>query len=249
MDKIDQIKSLLKSSKNIVVISGAGISTASGIPDIRSNNGAMNNYELNKKYHYDYETIVSHDFFYTHTREFFNYYKEVMVHKDAKPNEAHRFLKQLEKDHHVTIITQNIDGLHSLARSTNIIEFHGSIRRNYCVTCHEEYPLSYILSSKEVPHCKKCHSLIKLDVVLFGEAINEENIRSSLKALHEADLLLVIGSSLSVYPANSLVYEFKGKNSILINKEETPLDNFFNFLLHDDIIKVIKQLRYEKSSL
>ncbi len=242
MEQIEQIKNVLNNSKNIVVITGAGISTPSGIPDIRSNNGAMNDVNLLKKYKYSYETIVSHDFFFSHTKEFYRYYKEVMVHKDAKPNKAHYYLKELEKNHNVTIITQNIDGLHTLAGSSKVIEFHGSVYKNHCLNCHEEYPLSYILESNDVPRCNKCHGLIKPDVVLFNESIDENDIYASLEALHNADTLLVIGSSLNVYPASALIYEFKGEHTILINKDETPLDNFFNFLIHDDIIKVINEL-------
>ncbi len=242
MNTIEEIASLIKKSKRIVVITGAGISTASNIPDIRGKSGVANNSDLTKKYGYSYETIVSHSFFMSHPDLFYNYYKNEMVYRNAKPNKAHLFLKKLENDHDVSIITQNIDGLHTLACSTKVIEFHGSVLHYHCQNCHQEYDLDYIYSFLNAPHCKKCGGLIKPDVVLFEEGIETSNIINSIKALHNADLLLVIGSSLNVYPAAGLIYEFKGSHTILINKDVTPLDGYFKIVVHDDIIKVINQL-------
>lgn len=243
--QIDDIKSLIKSSKRIVVITGAGISTPSGIPDIRSSSGAMNNKDLIKKYKYDYETIVSHSFSMSHPKEFYEYYKNEMIFKNAKPNIAHKFLKELEKDHQVTIITQNIDGLHIEAGSTDVVEFHGSILRNTCLKCGQQYPLKTILDSDPLPICPKCGGLIKPDVVLFEEGIDNEAVTHSLEMLQKADLLLVIGSSLAVYPAAGLIRYFNGSNSIIINKDATNLDYLFKIVVHDDIINVIKELNHE----
>ncbi len=242
MNIIEEIAQLIKNSPKIVVISGAGISTASNIPDIRGEKGAANNPDLKKKYGYSYETIVSHSFFMSHPDLFYDYYKNEMVYRNAKPNKAHLFLKKLEDNHEVTIITQNIDGLHTLAGSRNVIEFHGSVQSYHCLNCHQKYDLDYIYSFKEAPHCKKCKGLVKPDVILFEEGIETSNIIDSLQALHNADLLLVIGSSLNVYPAAGLIYEFKGRDTILINKDITPLDSYFKIVVHDDIIKVIENL-------
>ena len=240
MEEIKLAKKLIDEARYIVVISGAGISTPSGIPDIRSENGAANNKDLIKKYKYGYETIVSHTFFMNKTEEFYEYYKNEMVFKGASPNKAHLFLKELEKNHKVTIITQNIDGLHIKAGSSDVIEFHGSVLRNYCMHCNKAFDLDYVMSHKGVPHCDSCGGIIKPDVVLFEEGIDEDAINRSLIALAKADLLLVIGSSLNVYPAAGLIQYFRGPKSILINRDTTPLDYMFDVVLHDDIIKVIK---------
>lgn len=170
-----------------------------------------------------------------------------MVYRNAKPNKAHLFLKNLEKDHQVTIITQNIDGLHFLAGSKNVIEFHGSVRNYHCLNCFKQFDLDYIYRFKDAPKCDECAGLVKPDVVLFEEGIDEKNISDSLNALHDADLLIVIGSSLNVYPAAGLIYECTTRNTILINKEVTPLDGYFKIVIHDDIIKVIEKLEHVSS--
>lgn len=241
MNKIEQLQKLIDQAKNIVVITGAGISTASGIPDIRSENGAANNKDLLKKYHYDYETIVSHSFFIKHTDEFFRYYKEQMIFKNAKPNVAHHYLSNLEKDKNVTIITQNIDGLHTVAGSKHVIEFHGSVQRNTCMDCGEKYSLSEILNQMGVPHCK-CGGIIKPDVVLFEEGIDTQVLINSVNATEKADLLLIIGSSLVVYPAAAIPNYFFGDNIVIINKNKTPLDGRAKLVINDDIVTVFKQL-------
>lgn len=240
-NKLVKLRELINSSKNIVVISGAGISTPSGIPDIRGVNGAANNINLIKKYGYDYETIVSHSFFMSRTEEFYRYYKEQMIFKNAKPNAAHKWLADLEKNHNVTIITQNIDGLHIAAGSTHVIEFHGSVQRNYCLKCGTSYGLNAILEAPGVPHCK-CGGIIKPDVVLFEEGIDQHAIIDSLQALKNADLLLVIGSSLKVYPAAGLIDYYNGNKSVLINKDPTLLDHYFSLVINDNIVDIINQL-------
>lgn len=242
MKDIDKLKEIIEGAKKIVIITGAGISTPSGIPDIRSSNGVENNNVLLKKYGYDYETIVSHTFFIKNTELFYKYYKEQMVYKNAKPNIAHIFLKNLEKDHEVTIITQNIDGLHTLVGSKNVIEFHGSIRKNTCQNCGKHFSLEYILSSNGVPKCDSCGGTIKPDVVLFEEGIDESNIYNSIKATQQADLLIVIGSSLVVYPAAALPDYFNGKNIVIINKSPTYLDSRAKLVFRENIVDVIKTL-------
>lgn len=242
MDKIVELQKLIDNANHIVVITGAGISTASGIPDIRSTNGAANNKDLIKKYKYGYETIVSHTFFMNRTEEFYAYYKEQMVFKDAKPNIAHKYLAKLEQRKDVTIITQNIDGLHSVAGSRNVIEFHGSTQRNTCLDCGEKYSLDYVLSQNGVPHCEKCGGIIKPDVVLFEEGIDYEAIHESVRAAERADLLIVIGSSLVVYPAAGIPNYFHGDNMVIINRDPTPLDGYAKIVIHDDIKEVFSKL-------
>jgi len=242
MDKIFELQKLIDDAKHIVVITGAGISTASGIPDIRSANGAANNKDLIKKYKYGYETIVSHTFFMKRPEEFYTYYKEQMIFKDAKPNIAHKYLAKLEQRKDVTIITQNIDGLHTVAGSKNVIEFHGSTQRNTCMDCGEKYSLDYVLSHKGVPHCEKCGGIIKPDVVLFEESIDYQAIHESVAATQRADLLIVIGSSLVVYPAAGIPNYFNGNNIVIINRDPTPLDGYAKIVIHDDIKEVFNKL-------
>lgn len=242
MNKIFELQKLIDEAKHIVVITGAGISTASGIPDIRSANGAANNKDLLKKYKYGYETIVSHTFFMKRPEEFYAYYKEQMIFKDAKPNVAHKYLAKLEQRKDVTIITQNIDGLHTVAGSKNVIEFHGSTQSNTCMDCGEKYTLDYVLSHEGVPHCERCGGIIKPDVVLFEEGIDYQAIHESVAATERADLLIVIGSSLVVYPAAGIPNYFNGNNIVIINRDPTPLDGYAKIVIHDDIKEVFSKL-------
>ena len=242
MSQIEELQKLIDNAKHIVVITGAGISTASGIPDIRSANGAANNKDLIKKYKYGYETIVSHSFFMARTDEFYRYYKEQMIFKDAKPNIAHKYLAKLEQRKDVTIITQNIDGLHTVAGSRNVIEFHGSTQRNTCMDCGEHYSLEYVMSHEGIPRCEKCGGIIKPDVVLFEEGIDYQAIHDSVHATERADLLIVIGSSLVVYPAAGIPNYFHGENIVIINRDPTPLDDYAKIVIRDDIRKVFEQL-------
>lgn len=243
MSQIEELQKLIDDAKNIVVLTGAGISTASGIPDIRSANGAANNKDLIKKYKYDYETIVSHTFFMRHTDEFYRYYKEQMIFKNAEPNIAHKYLANLEKRKNVMIITQNIDGLHTVAGSKNVVEFHGSTQRNTCMNCGEHFSLDYVMSQDGVPHCDRCGGIIKPDVVLFEEGIDYQAISDSVNATEHADLLIVIGSSLVVYPAAGIPNYFHGNNIVIINKDPTPLDAYAKIVIHDDIKQVFSKLR------
>lgn len=242
MNQIEELQKLIDEAKHIVVITGAGISTASGIPDIRSANGAANNKDLIKKYKYGYETIVSHTFFMQRTEEFYRYYKEQMIFKNAQPNIAHKYLAELEKRKDVTIITQNIDGLHTVAGSKNVVEFHGSTQRNTCMDCGEKYSLEYVMSNEGVPHCEKCGGIIKPDVVLFEEGIDYQAIHDSVQAAEHADLLFVIGSSLVVYPATGIPEYYRGQNIVIINRDPTPLDYKAKIVIRDDIKKVFEEL-------
>lgn len=242
MSQIEELQKLIDKANNIVVITGAGISTASGIPDIRSANGAANNKDLIKKYKYGYETIVSHSFFMARTDEFYRYYKEQMIFKDAKPNIAHKYLAKLEDRKHVTIITQNIDGLHTVAGSKNVIEFHGSTQRNTCMDCGEKYTLEDVMAQPGTPHCKRCGGIIKPDVVLFEEGIDYQAIHDSVNATEHADLLIVIGSSMVVYPAAGIPNYFHGDNIVIINHDPTPLDAYAKIVIRDDIKKVFEKL-------
>lgn len=221
MNKIEELQVLINSANHIVFFGGAGVSTESGIPDFRSKDGL---YKLKSKYGRPYEEMLSHDYFYEDTETFYKFYKEFMI-TDAKPNKAHLFLAELEKKKDVTIITQNIDGLHQIAGSTKVIELHGSIHRNYCTKCGRFYSLKEMLSLGVIPLCPHCKGIIKPDVTLYQELLNEEAIENAINALKKADLLIVAGTSLKVYPANGLINYYRGNRIVVINKEPLYLSN------------------------
>ncbi len=221
MDKIEELQVLINSANHIVFFGGAGVSTESGIPDFRSKDGL---YKLKSKYGRPYEEMLSHDYFYEDTKTFYKFYKEFMI-TNAKPNKAHDFLAKLEKKKDVTIITQNIDGLHQMAGSTKVIELHGSIHRNYCTKCGRFYSLKEMLSLGEIPICPYCKGVIKPDVTLYQEMLSEEAIEKAINALRKADLLIVAGTSLKVYPANGLINYYRGNRIVVINKEPLYLSN------------------------
>ena len=230
----------IKEAKKIVFFGGAGVSTESGIPDFRSKDGL---YNLKSKYGKPYEEMLSHSYFVNHTSTFFEFYKEFMCKKDAKPNFAHVYLAKLEKQgKNITIITQNIDGLHSKAGSKNVIELHGSIYRNYCLKCGRSYSLDYILNSNDIPYCEKCGGLIKPDVTLYEEPLNEMTLTKALIALSEADLLIIAGTSLSVYPANGLINYFYGDNIFVINKDKINTYKQIKGEINDNIAKVFEEI-------
>ena len=214
--ELEKLQHLIETSKRIVFFGGAGVSTESGIKDFRSKDGL---YQLHSKYGRPYEEMLSHTYFMRHTETFYQFYKEFMINKSAKPNAAHKFLAELEKKKDLVVITQNIDGLHQLASSKNVLELHGSIHRNYCMDCHEFYDLSFIESSKGVPTCPRCGGVVKPDVVLYEEQLDASVIDASIRALESADLLIVAGTSLAVYPASGLIRYYRGKNIVIINKE------------------------------
>ena len=238
MDDVLKLKAALDRSRKIVIFSGAGLSTNSGIPDFRSANGI---YNAKLKSQFSPEEIISHSFFFEHTEDFYEFYFDKMVYKDAKPNSAHLYFAELEKTKDVTVVTQNIDGLHQLAGSKNVIELHGSIMRNYCQKCGKFYTLDD-LDTKGVPHCT-CGGVIKPDVVLYEEQLNEQDINKALEAISTCDMMIVVGTSLVVYPAAGFVRYFRGKNLVLLNKSETSYDSIADIVIHDDVCNVVKELK------
>lgn len=235
--EIEQLTKILKESNNIVFFGGAGVSTESEIPDFRSANGLFNE-KLNITF--TPEQLVSHSFYIRYPKEFFNFYKAKLIYPQAKPNKAHIALAKLEEMGKLkAVITQNIDGLHQAAGSKNVFELHGSVLRNYCVKCHAFYDEKFILDSKDVPTCTKCGGNVKPDVVLYEEGLDDNVIRDSVRAIANADTLIIGGTSLVVYPAAGLIDYFKGKNLILINKSSTSADNKADLVIHDSIGKVL----------
>lgn len=232
---INKLKEAINEAENIVFFTGAGMSTASGIPDFRSAKGLFTN-------NLHAEEIVSHSYFMNHPEQFYDFYFNRMVFKDAKPNPGHIFIASLQKNKNVTVVTQNIDGLHTMAGSKNVIELHGTIHSNHCMKCHKKYTLQEILNKKEkVPHCS-CGGIIKPDVVLYEESLDEDNIINAVKAIEEADTLIILGTSLSVYPAAGFIQYFRGRNLILINKSQTPADEYADIVIHDDINETFSRL-------
>lgn len=235
-DKLKEVKSLIKKTDRIVFLGGAGVSTASGIPDFRSPQGL---YNIKNKYGVSYETMLSHSYFYSHTKEFYEFYWETMLNPHAKPNLAHIALANFEKNGGIIdILTQNIDGLHQDAGSKRVTELHGSTRRYRCEACDAAYSLENIKIKKGIPCCE-CGNVLKPDVVLYEEPLEETVIDRAERALKRGDVLIVGGTSLNVYPAASLIYEFEGRLTILINKESTPLDCFFDYVIKEDIGKAL----------
>ncbi len=237
MDKIEVLKKIIEKANNIVFFGGAGVSTESNIPDFRSDNGI---YKKNN-YPYPAEVMLSRDFYDFNKKAFYDFYFKEMIYKDAKPNNAHYALSKLEECGKLkAIITQNIDGLHQDAGSKKVIELHGSIKRNYCIKCHSFYNLDAFLKNEGI--CPKCGSYIKPDVVLYGEALNEEDIKKAIDYISKADTLIVGGTSLSVYPAAGFIKYFKGQNLILINKSSTPYDDVATLVIHKPIGEVLSYL-------
>ena len=219
-EKIKKLQELINNANNIVFFGGAGVSTESGIKDFRSKDGL---YALKSKYDKPYEVMISHSYYEYNQENFFKFYREFMINTEAKPNKAHLYLAKLEKRKDLTVITQNIDGLHQMAGSKKVIELHGSIQRNYCEGCMRSYTLEDILKLDNVPKCPICGHTIKPDVVLYEEPLDERTTASALIALSQADLLIVAGTSLSVYPAAGFLNYFFGDNIVVINKESVPI--------------------------
>ena len=240
MTKIKQLAEILRNSNNIVFFGGAGVSTESGIPDFRSSNGLFNE-KLNVTF--TPEQLVSHSFFERYPEEFFNFYKAKLIYPDAKPNGAHIALANLEKMGKLkAVVTQNIDGLHQMAGSKNVFELHGSVLRNYCMNCHAFYDEKFILDSKGIPTCTKCGGIVKPDVVLYEESLDDNVISGAIDAISKADTLIIGGTSLVVYPAAGLINYFKGKNLILINKSSTSADSKASLVINDSIGKVLEKV-------
>ena len=214
--KIEQFKEAVAQCNSIVFFGGAGVSTESGIPDFRSTDGLYN-----QKYKYPPETIVSHSFYMQRTEEFYEFYKDKMLFPQAQPNAAHKKLAELEQAGKLkAVITQNIDGLHQAAGSKNVLELHGSIHRNYCMKCHKFYDAAYVKNASGIPRCT-CGGMIKPDVVLYEEGLDSDVISRSIKAISEADTLIIGGTSLVVYPAAGFIDYFRGKHLVVINKSAT----------------------------
>ncbi|MCD2434572.1 NAD-dependent protein deacylase [Acidaminococcus sp. NSJ-142] len=225
-------------SHNIVFFGGAGVSTESGIPDFRSVDGLYN-----QKYAYPPETILSHTFFQEHTEEFYRFYQDKMLALEAKPNAAHLKLAQWEKNGRLkAVITQNIDGLHQAAGSQNVLELHGSVHRNYCTKCGKFFDAHYMKAAQGVPYCDACGGLIKPDVVLYEEGLDMDVLEKAVAYIAQADVLIVGGTSLVVYPAAGLIRYYKGHKLILINKGSTSYDSTANLIIPASIGKVLSAL-------
>lgn len=240
MDKIKKLVELIKESNNIVFFGGAGVSTESGLKDFRSVDGLYN-----EKYDYPPEEILSHSFFINKTDEFFRFYIDKLNTKNLKPNITHIVLSDLEKiDKIKAIITQNIDGFHQEAGSKNVLELHGSIKRNYCMNCNKFYDDTFIFNSNGIPTCS-CGGTIKPDVVLYEEGLDNETVKATIKYISEADLLIIGGTSLNVYPATSFLKYFKGKHLVLINRDKTMYDNECDLVINDNLGKVFTEIKKE----
>ncbi|MCL2285163.1 MAG: NAD-dependent protein deacylase [Firmicutes bacterium] len=229
-NKLNELRNFFAESNNIVFFGGAGVSTESGIPDFRSTGGLFNT-----QYDYPPEVILSHSFFMEETREFFRFYRDRMIHLDAKPNLAHIALAEMEKQGKLkAVITQNIDGLHQIAGSNNVIELHGSMRRNFCMRCRKPYTLEFILQSEDIPLCS-CGGVIKPDVVLYEEGLDETMLMDSVRHIMDSDMLIIGGTSLMVYPAAGLVDYYEGDKLVVINKSETHMDRWASLTINDSI--------------
>jgi len=237
-DKIARLQKYIDECNKIVFFGGAGVSTESGIPDFRSVDGLYH-----QKWAYPPETILSSTFFYNNTAEFYRFYREKLIIKGVKPNIAHIKLAELEQAGKLSaVVTQNIDGLHQLAGSKKVYELHGSTLRNYCTKCHEFYDIDFIAESKDLPLCSKCNGLVKPDVVLYEESLDQNCIEGSINAISNADMLIIGGTSLTVYPAAGLINYFKGKYLVLINRDPTHTDSKADLVIHDKIGEVFSQI-------
>ena len=237
MNTVEQVKQIIKETKNLVFFGGAGVSTESGIPDFRSVDGLYH-----QQYDYPPETILSHSFYTRKTEEFYRFYKDKMIYLRAKPNAAHEKLALWEKEGKCkAVITQNIDGLHQMAGSKNVLELHGSVLRNYCEDCGKVYSVEYILEAEGIPRCS-CGGRVKPDVVLYEEGLNQQILQKSIEAISNAEVLIVGGTSLAVYPAAGLLDYYSGNKLILINKTPTPKDNIANLVISGSIGEIFSEL-------
>lgn len=236
MNAVDTLKLWIEQSSNIVFFGGAGVSTESGIPDFRSVDGLYN-----QQYDEPPETIISHGYFMKYPQKFYRFYKDKMIYTQARPNSCHLALAELERRGKLrAVITQNIDGLHQLAGTENVIELHGSTLRNYCMKCGKKYPVDYIIAADTVPVCP-CGGTVRPDVVLYGEGLDDGDISKAVSSIRAADMLIVGGTSLTVYPAAGLVDYYRGKKLVLINKSPTPFDGYADLVISDSIGKVLGQ--------
>lgn len=237
-DNRKRLQEILQESDNVVFFGGAGVSTESGIPDFRSVDGLYH-----MKYDYPPETILSHTFFMKKTEEFYRFYHDKMLCLDAKPNAAHEKLARLEAAGKLrAVITQNIDGLHQMAGSKRVLELHGSVHRNYCMKCGAFYDAHYMKAAEGVPRCEKCGGIIKPDVVLYEEGLDQQTLNDSVAFISQAEVLIIGGTSLAVYPAAGLIDYFHGKHLVVINKSATPRDKFADLLIQGSIGEVLESI-------
>lgn len=237
-DQMETLKKWIDESDNIVFFGGAGVSTESGIPDFRSVDGLYH-----QQYDYPPETILSHTFYRQKTEEFYRFYRAKMLALDAKPNAAHLKLAQWEQEGKLkAVVTQNIDGLHYAAGSKTVYELHGSVHRNYCEKCGAFHNAEYILHSTGIPACEKCGGRIKPDVVLYEEGLDQATIQGAVNAIYNADVLIIGGTSLTVYPAAGLIDYYRGHKLVLINKSVTPMDSRADLLIQGSIGEIFSQL-------
>ncbi len=237
-ESVLELKNIIDKYDNIVFFGGAGVSTESGIPDFRSVDGLYH-----QEYDYPPETILSHSFYRSHPKDFYRFYRKKMLFLDAKPNAAHRKLAELEAQGKLrAVITQNIDGLHQAAGSKVVLELHGSVLRNYCESCGAFHDVRYILNSTDVPKCQECGGSVKPDVVLYEEGLNQKTLNAAVNYIHNADVLIIGGTSLAVYPAAGLIDYFKGDKLVVINKSSTPRDTHADLLVQGAIGQVFQSL-------
>ena len=235
--KLDTLKIWVDEARRIVFFGGAGVSTESGIPDFRSVDGLYN-----QKFKYPPETIISHSFFQRKPEEFFEFYKEKMLPLGFEPNVTHKVLARWEREGKLlAVVTQNIDGLHQKAGSRNVLELHGSVLRNYCTRCHRSYSAEYVKNAKGVPLCD-CGGVVKPDVVLYEESLDQDVMYRAAKAISEADLLIVAGTSLTVWPAAGMIRYYRGKRLVLVNRDATPFDSEADLVLHQSLGDVFGEL-------
>ena len=237
MEQLETLKQWVSESNHIVFFGGAGVSTESGIPDFRSVDGLYS-----QKFDYPPETIISHTFYERKPEYFFRFYREKMLPLGFEPNITHKVLAQWEQEGKLSaVVTQNIDGLHQKAGSKRVYELHGSVLRNYCTRCRKFYPAEYIQDCGGVPRCT-CGGIVKPDVVLYEESLDQECIEKSVRAIRDADLLIVAGTSLTVYPAAGLINYYRGSRLVLINRDETPYDDYANLVFHESLGEIFSQL-------
>ena len=240
-DQYETLKEIINKSHSIVVFTGAGISVPSGIPDFRSADGI---YNQKTKFSASPEEIISHSFFMSHTEDFYSFYKDKMCYPKAEPNAAHKFFADLEKKgKSVIVVTQNIDGLHQKAGSKIVYELHGTIHQNFCMRCGRLFGLDYVMKSSGVPHCDKCGGIVKPNVVLYEEGLDEDTIQRSINAIMTCDTLIIIGTSLRVYPAAGFIRYFRGRNLVVINKDATSYDSNCDLVFNEDVINVINNIK------
>lgn len=237
MDRLERLKQWIAESNHIVFFGGAGVSTESGIPDFRSVDGLYS-----QKFEYPPETIISHSFYERKPEYFFRFYREKMLPLGFEPNITHKVLARWEQEGKLdAVVTQNIDGLHQKAGSKKVYELHGSVLRNYCTRCRKFYPAEFVKNCGGVPRCT-CGGIIKPDVVLYEESLDQDTLEKSVRAIRQADLLIVAGTSLTVYPAAGLVNYYRGNRLVLINRDETPYDDTANLVLHESLGRIFAQL-------